>query len=45
MCIDLWFDKRARTKEGSTLEALRLRPPVHRRASAHAYGVILGTGR
>jgi hypothetical protein len=30
---------------GATIEALRRRPPGHRRASAHAYGVIVDTGR
>ena len=45
MCGGLWFDIFAHAKRGSTIEDLRLRPPVHRRASAHACGVILDTGR
>jgi hypothetical protein len=45
MRIVLWFDRRAGASGGSTIEALRLRPPVDRRASAYTCGVILDTGR
>jgi hypothetical protein len=38
--------RQTRMREGgATIEALRLRPPGHRRASAHAYGIIVDTGR